>query len=58
MGSVFNLTETQPETRVFSINLTRNFETQTQPKPEFENLTKPKKPGLFWVVFQGKFLKF
>jgi hypothetical protein len=56
--SVFNLTETQPEIRVFfkkpNPNLTRNFKTQTQPKPEFENLTQPKKTGFILGCFSKK----
>jgi hypothetical protein len=35
-------------------NLTRNFETQTQPKPEFQNLTQPRKTGFILGYFTKK----
>jgi hypothetical protein len=35
-------------------NLTRNFKTQTQLKPEFENLTQPKKTGFILGCFSKK----
>jgi hypothetical protein len=35
-------------------NLTRNFKTQTQPKPGFENLTQPKKTGFILGCFSKK----
>jgi hypothetical protein len=35
-------------------NLTRNFETQIQPKPEFENLTQPGKTGFILGCFSKK----
>ncbi len=35
-------------------NLTRNFKTQTQPKPEIENLTQPKKTGFILGCFLKK----
>ncbi len=41
-----------------NLNLTRNFKTQTQPKPEFENLTQPKKNRVYFgLFFKVKFFK-